>query len=128
MNDSEDEVQKDEKIVNEQPINEQPTNEQPTTPITKFSVILRFWNVPQEIEVKDIIYCEHTITKQIVCHFIDSAGRLWTDVPRSDIIIVRNFPTKEDIENFIRIKFESIKLEKELELHPKKEHHDVSIS
>jgi len=122
---SKDEVQKDEKIVNEQLLNEQSIKPKM---IPRFSVVLRFWSVPEEIEILDIIFCEHDITHQIICHFIDSEGRLWTDVPRSDIILIRKFPTKEDIENFVRLKFESARLEKELELHPKKEHRDVSIN
>lgn len=94
---------------------------------TKFSVVLRFWSTPQEIAVTDIIFCENDITKQLVCHFVDLQGRLWTDVPRSDMILIRNTPSQVDLENFVRLKYESIELEKKFMSEPKKKVVDMNI-
>lgn len=67
---------------------------------TKYSVVLRFWSVPQEIQVVSIVPCEDRITKCLTYKFLDSDGRIWHDVPFSDVIIIQNYPNKEDVENY----------------------------
>jgi len=96
------------------------------TQLTKYSVIFRFWSVPKEIDVTNIVLCENKYTKQLTYKFIDFEGRIWHDVPYTDIIHIQNFPNKEDIEEFARLERESIENTKQF-INTKKDISDVSI-
>lgn len=103
-------------------------NQETNTPgkIPKYSVVLRFWSTPQKIEVDDIVSCRNKFTNAFYYKFFDSTGRLWDNVPESDVIIVKNLPDKEDIEDFSRIKHETIELQNKLK-NTKSDIIDVSI-
>lgn len=90
----------------------------------KYSVVLRFWNTPQEIEVVDYVGSINNITKQGYINFIDSSGRLWK-VPESDFILIKNFPDKIDIEDFQRLKKEVEEMNKKLEKKEKPVYNEV---
>lgn len=120
-------TENDKNINNNKNINnDEYNNKTELKKIPKYSVVLRFLNTPQEIEVEDFHYWEHKITKVLYIKFIDSQGRMWEDVPASDAIIITNFPSKEEIESFVKFKKANKQLEKELE-ESKNVHTDVSI-
>lgn len=105
---------------------ELPTNNQKTSPKTlpKYSIVLRVWNTPEEIEVEDYVGSVNKITRQGHIKFIDSTGRLWT-VPEGDVILIKNFPDKEDIEDFQRLKREVAEMNKKLEKKDRIEYNEV---
>lgn len=72
----------------------------------KYSIVLKFWNTPQEIECVDYVHSMNKFTKRTYVEFIDTKGRLW-QVPEDDCIIVRNVPDNDDKEYFERIKKET---------------------
>ncbi len=92
----------------------------------KYSIVLRFWNTPQEIEVDELVSCQNIFTHGFYYKFIDSTGRLWDNVPESDVIIIKNYPDKKDMDDFLRIKKETDELGKKL-MQPKQSHIDVNI-
>ena len=98
-----------------------PTNAQP-----KYSVVLRFWSTPQELEVVDIVSCQNKFTKANFVKFIDTDGRMWDNVPQNDVILITNSPGKEDIEDFMQLKRETVELNK-LIANKKPDMDDVSI-
>lgn len=108
---------------NETTEQQQPLNT-PRTP--KYSVVLRFWNVPQELEVVDIVSCQNRFTKANFVKFIDTDGRLWDNVPQDDVILITNYPGKEDMDDFMRLKRETVELNK-LIASKKPDMDDISI-
>lgn len=112
-----------ENIDNEQ-INEQ--TEQTPGKIPKYSVVLRFWSTPQEVEVDDIILCQDTYTHEYYYQFFDSTGRLWKNVPKNDVILIENFPGKKSVERYTEIKKQISDYEKE-QLKCKPQEVDVNI-
>lgn len=102
------------------------SEESPVTAQPKYSVILRFWNTPQEIELLDIAFCQNRVTKQFFYKFLDVEGRLWENVPEQDVVIINNFPDKELVEDFKRLSREAKELEKQA-YSAKKVNDDVSI-
>ncbi len=82
------------------------TEENITQSLPKYSIVLRFWSTPQEIEATNIVLCEDKYTKQVTYKFIDSIGRIWYDVPFSDVIVIKNYPDKDDIDNFAHLEHE----------------------
>ncbi len=104
-----------------------PTGRPPSpNELPKYSVILRFWSVPEEIEVTDIVSCQNRFTKANFVKFIDTDGRLWDNVPQDDVILITNYPSKEDIDDFMRLKRETVELNK-LIASKKPDNDDVSI-
>ena len=99
--------------TNIQPTQENIEDEESIPAGTKYSVVLRFWSTPEEIAVTNIVLCEDKITKYLSYKFIDSIGRLWNDVPFSDVILIKNYPDKEDISNFSRLEHDSMELNKQ---------------
>lgn len=98
--------------------------QEPVKELPKYSIVLRIWNTPQEIEVMDYVGSENKITYQKHIKFIDSTGRLWT-VPEGDVILIRNFPDEKDIEDFQRLKREVAEMNKKLEKQIKTEYNEV---
>ncbi len=98
--------------------------EEPVKVQPKYAIVLRIWNTPQEIEVMDYVGTINKVTHQVYIKFIDSAGRLWT-VPEGDVIIIRNSPSKEDLEEFERLKQEVDEMNKKLEKQVKPEYNEV---
>ncbi len=98
-----------------------PSNEPP-----RYAVVLRFWNTPQELEVVDIVSCRNRFTQENYVKFIDTDGRLWDNVPQDDVILITNYPGKEDMEDFMRLKRETVELNK-LIASKKPDMDDVSI-
>jgi len=94
--------------------------------VTKYSIVLRFWSEPQEIAVTNIVSCQNKITKELFYKFFDSTGRLWDNVPERDVIMIKNFPDKEDVDDFMRLKQETERLNNML-LSKKPETEDISI-
>ncbi len=92
----------------------------------KYSIGLRFWSTPQEIEVTDIISCQNKYTKAYYYKFVDSTGRLWDNVPESDVIVIKNFPDKEDIDDFMRLRRETDELQNKLR-NIRQDNMDVSV-
>ena len=90
----------------------------------KYSIVLRFWNTPQEIEVMDYVGTVNKITHKGNIKFIDSVGRLWT-VPEEDVVLIRNFPDKEDIEDFQRLQREVEEMNLKLGKQVKPEYNEV---
>lgn len=70
----------------------------------KHSIVLRFWSTPQEIEVDEIVFYKNRVNQQYYYKFIDSTGRLWENVPEDDVIVIENYPEKEHLEYFHRLK------------------------
>ena len=93
----------------------------------KYSIILRFWSTPQEIAITDFVYCQNNATKLCFYKFIDEMGRLWDNVPEQDVIIIENYPDKEQLDSFIDIKFKSIELEKQMKNGKPVIQHDVNV-
>ena len=93
--------------------------------IPKYSVVLRFWQNAQEIEIEDYISCHNTESNFYFYKFIDSSGRLWENVPVSDAIIIKNLPDKTDLEKFMEIKRQMKEFENQPI--PNKKIDDVSI-
>lgn len=87
--------------------NEKKSTEEEIT-ATKYSVIPRFWNESGRCEIPtiDIVASFNKATGVQYLNFIDVQGRLWKG-REDDFIVIRNFPTKEDIEDFSRLKRES---------------------
>jgi len=104
---------------------EQQLTKAPSPP--KYSVVLRFWNTPKELDVVDIVSCQNRFTKANFVKFIDTDGRLWDNVPQDDVILITNYPGKEDMEDFMRLKRETVELNK-LIANKKPDRDDVSIS
>ena len=94
--------------------------------LTKYSIVFRFWSTLQEIAVTNLVSCQNKFTKEFVYKFFDSEGRLWDNVPENDVIIIKNSPDKEDIDDFMRLKRETEQLNKLLSS-KKPEIEDVSI-
>ncbi len=94
--------------------------------LPKYSIVLRFWSTPQEIEVTDIISCQNKYTKAYYYKFVDSTGRLWDNVPESDVIVIKNFPDKEDIDDFMRLRRETDELQNKLR-NIRQDNMDVSV-
>lgn len=99
---------------------------EPITAPPKYSVVLRFWNTPQEIAVTDIVSCQNKFTKANYVKFLDTDGRLWDNVMQEDVLVIKNFPDKEDIEDFMRLKRETVELNK-LISNKKPDMDDISI-
>lgn len=110
----------------EVPQQDETTEQLPTQNTPKYSVVLRFWNTPQEIAVTDMVSCQNKFTHANLVKFIDADGRLWDNVPQDDVIPIKNYPDKEDIEDFMRLKRETKKLEK-IMISKKPDMEDVSI-
>lgn len=79
----------------------------------QYSVMFKFWSTPTELKILDMVLCEHEVTHQLFYRFIDTQGRLWKDVPYSDVIIIKEYPNKNDLDDFIRIKFEMLQSQKQ---------------
>lgn len=81
--------------------------------IPKYAVVLRFWSTPEEIEVDDLILCIDNETNRYYYQIIDTQGRMWKNIPESDVIVIENLPTEKSIERFMEIKKQIIEMEKE---------------
>ncbi len=103
---------------------EEQNEQNPVKELPKYSIVLRIWNTPEEIEVIDYVGSVNKITHQGYIKFIDSTGRLWV-VPEGDMILIRNFPDKKDIDDFQRLKKEVAELEKKHEKQVKPEYNEV---
>ncbi|MFH1769092.1 MAG: hypothetical protein ABH833_00300 [Parcubacteria group bacterium] len=102
-------------------------NEQPAiNNIIKYSVVLRCWSVPHEINIIDIIPYKNKFTHQEFFKFIDETGRLWENVRQDEVIRIKHFPDKKDFDDIDRLKRETKKLEDE-ETNKKPDFEDVSI-
>lgn len=98
--------------------------QEPTKTQPKYSIVLRFWNTPQEIEVTDYVGTVNKVTHQGHIKFFDTTGRMWI-VPEGDCILIRNFPDKEDIEDFQRLKREVEEMNLKLGKQVKPEYNEV---
>lgn len=96
------------------------------TTLTKYSIVPKFWGEPNEIAVTDMVSCQNKYTKELLLKFFDSEGRLWENVKENDVIVIKNFPDKEDVEDFMRLKHETEKLNKQTMIE-KPQYEDVSI-
>jgi len=92
----------------------------------KYSMIPRFCSTLQVIDVIDYIPCQNKFSKESYIKFFDSEGRLWENVREGDVIIIKNFPDKEDTDDFERLKRESLELNKILKKKAQKDE-DISI-
>jgi Mg2+ and Co2+ transporter CorA len=102
------------------------TDQTKTPAPPKYSVVLRFWNTPFELDIVDIVSCQNRFTKANFVKFIDTDGRMWDNVPQDDVLLITNCPGKEDIEDFMRLKRETVELNK-LIASKKPDMDDVSI-
>ena len=82
------------------------------TSLSRFSIILRFLTSIQEIDVTNIVLCKDDETHMITYKFIDTGGRMWHDVPFSDVIIINNRPSENDMKIFAQLEQDGLELSK----------------
>lgn len=92
-----------------------------------FSVIPK--HTAEEVDANDLVMTKDA-RERIFVHFIDLIGRLWM-LPLDDCIVIRNNPTKNDLDHFIRLKFEAEQsqeaFQKAMDEPPKKPVMDMAI-
>lgn len=70
----------------------------------KYNVIPKFTSPTQELFAIDLV-ASHDGQGHTYLNFIDAEGRLWKGL-LDDFVVIRNYPTKEDMEDFERLKRE----------------------
>ncbi len=76
----------------------------------KYSIIPIRFSPTQEIGADELVGSANKISGRSYLNFIDTDGRLWKGA-EEEFVVVRNFPTEEDLEDFARLKKETAQLE-----------------
>ena len=76
----------------------------------KYCIIPIRFSPTQEVGVDEIVGSVNKISGKAYLNFIDVSGRMWKGA-EDEFIIIRNFPTEEDLSDFVRLKRETEKLE-----------------
>lgn len=84
----------------------EPSVEKPS----KYSIIPIRFTPTQEIGADELVGSVNKIFGRPYLNFIDTNGRLWKGA-EEEFVVVRNFPTEEDLEDFARLKRETAELE-----------------
>jgi hypothetical protein len=92
--------------------------------LPKYSIIVKCLNPSTEVGCTDMIAsCD---AQNTYLNFLDDTGRLWKGII-SEFIVIRNYPTKEDLDDFYRLKNEAIEFEKKQKIKEKTKSDDFII-
>jgi hypothetical protein len=77
--------------------------------LPKYSIIVKCLNPSTEVGCTDLVASYDN--QNTYLNFLDDTGRLWKGII-SEFIVIRNYPTNEDLDDFYRLKNEAIEFEK----------------
>lgn len=76
----------------------------------KYSIIPIRFSPTQEVGVDELVGSVNKLSGKSYLNFIDTNGRLWKGA-EDEFVVIRNFPTEEDLADFARLKKETAQLE-----------------
>jgi len=76
----------------------------------KYCIIPIRFSPTQEVGADELVGSVNKLSGKPYLNFIDVSGRMWKG-SEEEFIIIRNFPTEEDLSDFARLKRETEELE-----------------